>query len=169
MRWIDSAQRPHSVQGHTVDVPLCGAGVVVPVQIQPDRELKIILNGVEVLGRGRDKLSAPIRIRLQGWPVLQAETLEAEHTGSGRDSLAAVIAESDCNRTGLGEPLPGQRGRVPTALSDTPTFVRSYAWTWLGRSRMYVNIQRVPVVAESPMKTIGVRPFRVQSLRLLPA
>jgi hypothetical protein len=50
MRWIDSAQRPHSVQGHTVDVPLCGAGVVVPVQIQPDRELKIILNGVEVLG-----------------------------------------------------------------------------------------------------------------------
>ena len=52
--------RPHSeITGHlydsfhlvdAVDVSLSGLGVVVPVQIQADRELKIILNDVEVCG-----------------------------------------------------------------------------------------------------------------------
>ena len=50
IRWIDSGQQCHFVRGTSHDVSTFGLGVSVSGQVPCDRELTVILKGVEVCG-----------------------------------------------------------------------------------------------------------------------
>jgi hypothetical protein len=50
IRWYDSEHQSHSVIGSAVDVSVSGLAVAIPVQVQPEQELRIIVKGVEVCG-----------------------------------------------------------------------------------------------------------------------
>ena len=50
IRWMDSGQQCHFVRGTSHDVSIFGLGVSVPGQVPCDRELTVILKGVEVCG-----------------------------------------------------------------------------------------------------------------------